>query len=123
MIRDKTIVVWFSWGAASAVAAKKTVEKYGENNTIRVVNNPIQEEHPDNKRFLMDVQDWLGIEIEFAINSKYPNASCVDVWKKRKFMAGPQGAPCTLELKKKARQEWVANNHHDHIVLGFTVDE
>jgi hypothetical protein len=123
MIKDETIVVWFSCGAASAVAAKKTVEKYGEQNTIRVVNNPIKEEHPDNQRFLLDVQDWLGIEIEFAINSKYPNASCIDVWEKRKFMAGPQGAPCTLELKKKARQEWESRNPHDYIVLGFTADE
>lgn len=123
MIKGKTIVVWFSCGAASAVAAKKTIEKYGEHNTIRVVNNPIVEEHPDNQRFLLDVQDWIGVDIEFALNSKYPSASCEDVWEKRKFMAGPAGAPCTLELKKKARQEWESKNPHDYIVLGFTADE
>jgi len=123
MIKDKTIVVWFSCGAASAVAAKKTVEKYGERNTIRVVNNPIKEEHPDNQRFLRDVQDWIGVEIEFATNSKYPSATCEDVWEKRKYMAGPSGAPCTLELKKKARQEWESRNAHDYIVLGFTSEE
>ena len=122
-MQDKTIVVWFSCGAASAVAAKKTIERYGANNTIKIVNNPIKEEHHDNQRFLLDVQDWLGIEIEFATRSKYPSTSCVDVWEKRKFMAGPQGAPCTLELKKKARQEWEAENQHDYIVLGFTADE
>lgn len=38
-------------------------------------------------------------------------------------MSGVAGAPCTLELKKKARQEWEANNHHDFMVLGFTADE
>ena len=123
MIENQTIVVWFSCGAASAVAAKRTVEKYGRNNTIRVVNNPIKEEHPDNQRFLQDVQEWLGIEIEFAVNSKYPNASCIDVWEKRQYMAGPSGAPCTLELKKKARQEWESLNKHDSIVLGFTAEE
>jgi len=96
MIEDQTIAVWFSCGAASAVAAKKTIEKYAHNNVIRVVNNPIKEEHPDNKRFLLDVQDWLGVEIEFAINSKYPSTSCIDVWEKRQYMAGPSGAPCTL---------------------------
>jgi hypothetical protein len=28
-----------------------------------------------------------------------------------------------MELKKAARQEWERNNHHDFIVLGFTVEE
>lgn len=123
MIEGSIIVVWFSCGAASAVAAKKTIEKYGHNNTIRVVNNPIKEEHQDNQRFLRDVQDWIGVKIEFSLNSKYPSASCIDVWEQRKFMSGPHGAPCTLELKKKARQEWESVNKHDHIVLGFTADE
>ena len=40
-MKDKTITVWFSCGAASAVAAKKTIELYGQDNHIRVVNNPI----------------------------------------------------------------------------------
>jgi hypothetical protein len=55
-LKDKTIAVWFSCGAASAVAAKKTIEIYGATHNIRVVNNPIKEEHPDNQRFLKDVQ-------------------------------------------------------------------
>ena len=122
-MQGKTIVVWFSCGAASAVAAKKTIDRYGSDNTIRIVNNPIKEEHPDNQRFLRDVQDWLGIEIEFALNSKYPSATCEDVWEKRKYMSGPSGAPCTVELKKRARQEWESNNNYDYIVLGFTADE
>ena len=44
-MKDKDITVWFSCGAASAVAAKKTIENYGACNNIRVVNNPIKEEH------------------------------------------------------------------------------
>lgn len=35
------IAVWFSCGAASAVAAKLTIEKYGETHDIRVLNNPV----------------------------------------------------------------------------------
>ena len=57
----KTIVVWFSCGAASAVAAKRTIEKYGHIYNVRVVNNPVAEEHPDNKRFLKDIEKWLGV--------------------------------------------------------------
>jgi PP-loop superfamily ATP-utilizing enzyme len=119
----KAIVVWFSCGAASAVAAKKTIELYGSTHTIRVVNNPIKEEDIDNLRFLKDVEKWLGIEIEFAVNSKYPNCSTVEVWEKKQYMSGVAGAPCTGELKKKARQEWEKNNHYDFLVMGFTVDE
>jgi len=43
----KTIAVWFSCGVASAVAAKKTIEKYGETHNILIVNNPVKNEHPD----------------------------------------------------------------------------
>jgi hypothetical protein len=117
------IAVWFSCGAASAVAAKKTIELYGETHQVRVINNPVVEEDEDNVRFLKDVEKWLGIEIEFAINPKYPTCSAVDVWAKRKYMGGIAGAPCTLELKKEARYEWERNNHADHHILGFTADE
>lgn len=116
------IAVWFSCGAASAVAAKKTIELYGAAN-VRVVNNPVIEEDADNLRFLKDVQHWLGVEIEEARNDQYPNASAVEVWDDRRFMSGPRGAPCTVELKKRARQQWEAVNKPDFHVLGFTADE
>jgi tRNA U34 2-thiouridine synthase MnmA/TrmU len=118
--KNDVIVVWFSSGAASAVAAKKTIEKYKNIATIRIVNNPIKEEHSDNLRFLKDVEKWLGVEIEFAINDKYKECSAVDVWKKRKFMSGPSGAPCTTELKRNARSQWEQQNKFDWLVLGFT---
>jgi len=124
MVKDNDVIaVWFSCGAASAVAAKRTIEKYGDRTEIRVLNNPIKEEHPDNQRFLHDVVDWLGVKIEFVTNSKYPSQSCKDVWAKRKFMSSPMGAPCTLELKKAARQQWENTNHVDWHVLGFTAEE
>jgi hypothetical protein len=118
-----TIVVWFSCGAASAVAAYETIRLYGDKCTVRVVNNPIKEEDKDNQRFLKDVERWLGYEIEYALNPKYPNASCVEVWDKRSYMSGVAGAPCTLELKKNARKHWEKNNPHDWLVLGFTSEE
>ncbi|WP_312697052.1 hypothetical protein [Sphingobacterium mizutaii] len=120
----QTIVVWFSCGAASAVAAKMTIEKYGETNTIRIVNNPIKEEHEDNFRFLKDCEKWFGIPIEFAINSKYKSFSCIDVWDEENIMSNIHGyAPCTDELKKKARYEWEVKNRADWTVLGFTKEE
>ena len=117
------IAVWFSCGAASAVAAKLTIERYASREQVRVVNNPVAEEDADNRRFLLDVQSWLGVTIETAVNSKYPSGSAVEVWADRKFMSGPKGAPCTMLLKKAARQEWEATNKPDWHVLGFTKDE
>lgn len=117
-----TIAVWFSCGAASAVAAKLTIAKYPQCR-VRVINNPVAEEDEDNRRFLKDVERWLGVNIEIATNDKYPDASCETVWNKRKYMAGVAGAPCTTELKKAARQQWEANNHYDWLVMGFTAEE
>lgn len=120
----ETIVVWFSCGAASAVAAKKTIEIYGETNPIRIVNNPIKEEDSDNHRFLKDCEKWLGLRIEFAINSKYPNCSITEVFEDQNFMANVGGlAYCTLELKQRARFEWESKNRPDWTVLGFTKEE
>lgn len=117
------IAVWFSCGAASAIALQQTLIRYSEIATIRAINNPVAEEDSDNRRFLRDVEKWLGIKIETAINEKYPDKSCNSVWRDRRFMSGVAGAPCTLELKKRARQLWEKKNHSDWIVLGFTYDE
>lgn len=117
------IAVWFSCGAASAVAAKKTIEKYSNTHEIRVINNPVMEEDQDNRRFLVDVEQWLGIKIEIATHPDYPTCSAVDVWERGRFMSAPAGAPCTRVLKKQARQFWEAKNKPDHHVLGFTADE
>lgn len=124
MVRDgDTIAVWFSCGAASAVAAKLTIDAYRDRCKVHVLNSPVAEEDEDNRRFLNDVGAWLGVEIGIVKSKKYPSCSAVDVWRDRKFMSGNAGAPCTLELKKKARQEWERENHVDWHVLGFTADE
>lgn len=117
------IAVWFSCGAASAVAAKLAIEKYGSDFDVRIINNPVIEEHEDNRRFLKDVEQWIGQKIEISINPKYPTCSAVDVWGHRKFMSGTAGAPCTLELKKKARQLWEQENNPNWHILGFTKGE
>lgn len=115
------IVVWFSCGAASAVAAIETIKKYGADK-VRIVNTPIKEEHEDNIRFLKDIEEHLNVSIETATNTKY-NGSCKDVWTKRKYMSGVSGAICTYELKKKARYAWQERNLVEWHVLGFTYDE
>lgn len=124
------IAVWFSCGAASAVAAKLTLERYGNLCDVRIVNNPVAEEDEDNRRFLADVQAWLGRPIEDARNPKYPLASAVDVWDRRGGMSFPHGAPCTYHLKREARYEWERVNMPGDAtgpgywhVMGFAVEE
>jgi hypothetical protein len=117
------IAVWFSCGAASAVAAKLTLDRYASTHEVRIVNNPVANEDPDNLRFARDVAAWLGVEVETAINSKFPTCDAVDVWEKERYMAGVAGAPCTRALKKRARQEWELIHKPDFHVLGFTVEE
>ena len=119
----ETIVVWFSCGAASAVAAKKTIEKYGETHNVLIVNNPVVNEHKDNERFLKDCEKWFGQKIIKAINKKYPTCDIKDVFNKKKYMSGVAGAPCTKELKKEARYQFEKENKIDWHVLGFTYDE
>ncbi len=125
--KDDTIVVWVSCGAASAVAAKMTVEKYGDLCRILLVNNPVAEEHPDNQRFLDDMSAWIGLPVIRQINPDWPSCSARDVWEKRKFMSGvaknQKGfAPCTDELKKMSRRKFEETNRVDWHVLGFTAD-
>lgn len=117
------IAVWFSCGAASAIALSETIRLYGDRCEILALNNYIKEEDEDNQRFLRDVEKWLDIKIHRVINPKYPNCSIVEVFDERKFMSSPYGAPCTGELKKKARQIWEKGNHVDWHVLGFTSEE
>jgi hypothetical protein len=120
----ETIVVWFSCGAASAMAAKLTVEKYGATNKILIINNPIKEEDEDNQRFLKDIENWLKIQIGSAVNSKYKECSIVEVFDDQQFMTNVGGlAYCTLELKQRARFEWEAKNKVDWTIMGFTKEE
>lgn len=106
-----TIAVWFSCGAASAVAALKTLEKYSGKYNVRIINNPVIEEDEDNLRFKSDIEKFLGVKIETAINKKYPSCSAVEVWNREQYMSHPHGAPCTRMLKKESRRQWEKVNN------------
>ena len=120
---QKTIVVWFSCGAASAIAAKLTVDQYGKTHNVLIVNNPVDEEDDDNKRFKDDVSKWLSYPILEAKNTKIGTTSAMVVWDRSKYMSGVKGAPCTKKLKKEVRYEFELTHDIDFHVLGFTVNE
>lgn len=112
------VLVWFSCGAASAVAAKLALEKYGNRAHI-VYCNTLSTEHEDNARFLLDVQRWLGREIGIIESAKY--ADIDEVFERRRYMSGPSGAICTVELKKVPRE--VYQRESDLHVFGYTFEE
>lgn len=53
----KRILCWFSCGAASAYAAKIACESYGSELEILYCDT-LAYEHPDNRRFMKDVEQW-----------------------------------------------------------------
>ena len=110
-------LVWFSAGAASAVAAKLVLAE-GHDDTVIAYVDP-GAEHPDNARFLADCQAWFGRPIERLRSEKY--ADTWQVWKERRYLVGPTGALCTAELKKIPR---FAFEHPDDVqVFGYTAEE
>ncbi|ESQ85446.1 hypothetical protein AEAC466_04585 [Asticcacaulis sp. AC466] len=117
------IAVWFSCGAASAVAAKLTIERYGATHDVRLLNNFVLEEDGDNRRFLREVSEWLGYPVEQVAHPDYPNCSAVEIFDLRKFMSSPKGAPCTMLLKRGARQHWEQTHDVAWHVMGFTAEE
>lgn len=110
------VVCWFSCGAASAVATKLVLgERHAD---VVVVYTDTGSEHEDNPRFLADCQEWFGVEIVTIRSEKYE--STWDVWRKRRFLVGPDGALCTAELKKKPR--FAFERPDDVQVFGYTID-
>ena len=112
------IVSWFSSGAASAVATKRALEKYGPENFI-IASCVVENEHQDNERFLQDCEKWYGLPILRLRSEKYKD--CWEVWEKTKYLVGPMGARCTTEMKKLVRQRF--QKVSDVQIFGFTAEE
>jgi hypothetical protein len=112
------IISWFSCGAASAVATKLAISE--SKTPVEVVYCHVKEEHPDNMRFLKDCEKWFGQEIKVVTDDKY-NGSIYEVFTKRKYIVGIQGAPCTMFLKKEVRKKY--ERPDDTQVFGYTAEE
>jgi len=107
----------FSCGAASAVATKLTLEERAH---VLIVNAFIAEEHRDNRRFLTDCERWFGKPIRVLRDERF-GASTHEVWKKKRFIKGHMGAPCSKALKRDLIAS-VAMPDDIHII-GYTVEE
>ena len=115
---DHRVLVWFSCGAASAVAANMTVEKYGDRCQVLYCDT-LAYEHPDNRRFLDDVSRWIGKPITILHSSEY--ADIMDVFRRTRWLVGNKGARCTTEMKKNVRKEY--QEPDDIQIFGFTSEE
>lgn len=109
-------ISWFSCGAASAVATKLSIEN---NSDVLPVYCETGAEHPDNERFLSDCEKWFCTPIHRLKSTKFN--STWDVWEKRNYLAGIDGAPCTVELKIAPRLEF--QKPTDIHVFGYTADK
>lgn len=113
----KRVIVWFSCGAASAVAAKLAVKKYGDR--CDVVYCDTGAEHEDNKRFLLDVQKWIDKPVKILKSEKYKDTW--EVFDRTRYLVGVAGARCTTELKKKLRIDY--QDLEDIQIFGYTFEE
>jgi 3'-phosphoadenosine 5'-phosphosulfate sulfotransferase (PAPS reductase)/FAD synthetase len=114
------IVVWYSCGITSAVVAKMILDRYKEEIPIVIAYCDTSSEHPDNKRFLKDCEEWFDYPITILHSEKYNDIW--DVFDKTKYIAGINGARCSLEMKKRVRQEF-ENIENDIQVFGFDSSE
>jgi 3'-phosphoadenosine 5'-phosphosulfate sulfotransferase (PAPS reductase)/FAD synthetase len=108
-------VCWFSSGAASAVATKLALR---DDPHAVVAYCETGAEHPDNERFIADCEAWFGRPVERLRSERY--ASTWDVFERRRYLAGIDGALCTVELKVMPRLAW--QQPHDVHVFGYTAD-
>ena len=91
------IIAWWSAGVTSAVATKLAIQQYGADKVVPIYFH-IDSAHEDNKRFKSECETWYGREILVRQSKKYGDQ--FDVIKKERYVNGPSGARCTLELKK-----------------------
>lgn len=109
-------VAWWSAGVTSAVACKLALDAYGKDN-VDIIYFKINSAHPDNDRFKKECEEWYGKEIITRQSSKYKDQ--FDVIEATKWINGPSGARCTLELKKQLRYQIQSEHDYAGQVFGF----
>lgn len=115
---DERVIVWFSCGEASAVAARLAVEKYPLTSEI-VYCDTMKTEHPDNARFFRDVSRWIDKAITVIRSDEYESID--EVFERERYMSGIAGARCTVEMKKVPRNRFQRPN--DIHIFGYCIDE
>jgi 3'-phosphoadenosine 5'-phosphosulfate sulfotransferase (PAPS reductase)/FAD synthetase len=107
---------WFSCGVTSAVACKLAVDKYGKDN-VELYYMVIDSAHKDNERFIAECEKWIGVEVKRVRSHRFKDQ--FEAIEKIKYINGPTGARCTLELKKNVRREVEKTVDFDGQIFGF----
>ena len=113
-VRPRTLV-WFSRGAASAVAWMLTRRDTPDCIAVHCATGA---EHPDSDRFEREWSAHMGAPVTTLRSEEY--ADTWDVWERTRWLAGPQGARCTGELKVAPRIAF--QRPGDVHVFGYTAD-
>ncbi len=114
---EARVISWFSCGAASAYATYLANRKY-EN--LEVIYCRVRQEHESNLEFINDFQRRTNIFVKIIENEQFAG-DIYAVFRKRKFIKSPQGAPCTMILKKEMRKKYQLPG--DIHIFGFPVEE
>lgn len=114
------LLLWFSCGAASAVATKLAIKELEMFHDLVIARCVVKEEHPDNDRFAADCEKWFGIPITNLIAQEY-DGSVWNVIQRRKYISGVEGAPCTMLLKRRVREDFQLPT--DKHVFGYCTEE
>lgn len=110
------VVCRFSHGAASAVATKLALARYGARAVVTLSDT--RSEHPDNLRFREECEDWFGCGVFVLASNAYVDTW--DVWERERFIASHAGAPCTGLLKRAPFHDF--SRPGDLLVFGYTAD-
>lgn len=116
-MNQRRVLAWVSGGAASVVAAKLAIRIYGADR-VQLVRCETGNEDQDNHRFEREASLWLGKDVTLLHSERYD--SVWDVWQRRRYMAGPGGAPCTMFMKVEPRL--VYQRPDDIHIFGYTAD-
>lgn len=111
-------VCWFSAGVSSFIAgylSRDTIDQY--------IYIDIADQHPDSIRFIRDCEKFLRKSVQIITSSEYHSVD--DACRGFNFICSPQGARCTMVLKKRVRKQWedAHKNFNITYVWGMDVDE
>lgn len=111
-----TVVGWFSGGVSSFIACMLA-------NPDRCVYIDVADQHPDTLRFVGECAEHIPCGVEVIRCAEYRDVA--DVISRARYVNGPYGARCTLELKKRVREAWERENLEGPTtyVWGYDADE
>ena len=106
-LEEERLLIWFSAGATSAVAAALSLRLSRAGKLPKWVEICYCEtgaHHEDNLRFIRDCEQWLHQPIIILRNEAYRDLD--DVIEKERYINGPTGAKCTQVLKIAVRKRY-----------------